>query len=290
MNYRLILVAEQIINDQLNALLDRISGRGFDDLDAPKLTESGHRAEVLFSSSQSQYQLKESLRAILCETQYNGFVLQQGHNLHPQLLIMDMDSTLVQAETIDQIAAHAGRMTEVSAITESAMRGELDFSQSLTKRVAMLKGLAKGQLEQVHKALPLTSGAEQLIAAANKHNCLTVLVSGGFSYFAEPIAKRIGIDETYANELEFVDERLTGRVVGTIVDAEFKQMTLNRLISERGFDRARTIAIGDGANDLLMLDAAGLGIAFHGKPKVQAQAQAVLNHTGLEALQWLLEW
>lgn len=290
MNYSLILVAEQMISDDLNTLLETLSSNGFTSIEPPVLNSTEHRAEVSFTSEKSQHELKELLRVTLSDSDYDGFVLQQGHNLNPQLLIMDMDSTLVQAETIDQIADHVGRMAEVSAITESAMRGELDFSQSLKKRVAMLEGLPKAQLEQVHDALPLTSGAESLIAAANKNNCLTVLVSGGFTYFAQPIANRIGIDEIYANELEFVDDQLTGRVIGTIVDAEFKQMTLNRIISEYGFDRERTIAIGDGANDLLMLGDAGLGIAFHGKPKVQEQAQSVLNRFGLDGLQWLLDW
>lgn len=290
MNYRLILVAEKMSHEILASTQQKLAAKGFIFDSDVILSDSGHRAEISFNSVQDQHQLKELLRQTLAGSALDGFVLERDHHLAPQLLIMDMDSTLVQAETIDQIAKHVGRMDEVAAITESAMRGELDFTASLKKRVAMLEGLSKTELEQVHQALPLTSGAEALIRAAKVHNCMTVLVSGGFTYFAQPIADQIGIDEVYANELAFENDRLTGYVIGTIVDAEFKQKTLNRIIQERAIQRQQTIAIGDGANDLLMLKDAGVGIAFHGKPRVQEQAQAVINRYGLEALQWLLNW
>lgn len=291
MNYFLYLVGNQTIaQDAIDRLGFSLENKGFKWVEAEKFTFNAPRTEISCRSELELNQLKEILREQLANLPLEGFVLQDRACLTPELIIMDMDSTLVQAETIDQIANYVGRMPEVSAITEAAMRGELDFVQSLTKRVAMLMGLDKTQLEHVHDALPLTSGAANLIAAARKNNCMTVLVSGGFTYFAQPIADRIGIDEVYANELEFAENKLTGRVVGTIVDAEFKQDTLNRLINEKGFSRSNTIAVGDGANDLLMLGDAGLGIAFHGKPKVQQQAGAVINHYGLEAIQWLLDW
>ena len=291
MNYFLYLVGNQTIAaDAVDRLGTSLANKGFAWRDQTAFTLTSPRTELSFSSDLSAAELKEILREQLAKLPLEGFVLADVAPLTPELLIMDMDSTLVQAETIDQIAHHAGRMPEVSAITEAAMRGELDFVQSLTKRVAMLMGVDKTQLEHVHDALPLTSGAAALIAAARQNNCMTVLVSGGFTYFAQPIADRVGIDEVYANELEFAENKLTGRVVGNIVDAEFKRETLNRLISEKGFSRSKTIAVGDGANDLLMLGDSGLGIAFHGKPKVQQQASAVINHYGLEAIQWLLDW
>ena len=291
MNYYLILVGNQTIAaDAIDRLGTSLRNNGFAWNNPGDFNITAPRTELSFRSELSASELKEILREQLAKLPLEGFIVEDPTLLSPELIIMDMDSTLVQAETIDQIAHHAGRMPEVSAITESAMRGELDFVQSLTKRVAMLMGVDKTQLEHVHDALPLTSGAASLIAAARENNCLTVLVSGGFTYFAQPIAERLGIDEVYANELEFAENKLTGRVIGTIVDAEFKRDTLNRLISDKGLSRSKTIAVGDGANDLLMLGDAGLGIAFHGKPKVQQQASAVINHYGLEAIQWLLDW
>ena len=235
--------------------------------------------------------LKEAIQSLVNDAGFDCLLKPAAEaDITPKLLIMDMDSTLVQAETIDQIAKHAGVMSEVSAITESAMRGELDFTQSLLKRVSMLNGIAEAELTEVHNALPLTTGAETLIHGANAHDCYTVLVSGGFTYFAQPIADRIGIQEVHANTLEFADGRLTGRVTGAIVDAAYKKNTLERLLVERGIKRQETIAIGDGANDLLMLGAAGTGIAFHGKPKVQAESKVALNLFGLDALNWWQGW
>ncbi len=291
MNFHLYLVGNQpIANNACQRILSQLVNNGFQLSDPDEFTFSPPRTEVLFESDLPRSELNRQLHQALRNLPLEGFILADTSVLKPELIIMDMDSTLVQAETIDQIAHHAGRMAEVSAITEEAMRGELDFVQSLNKRVAMLMGIDRVQLDHVHDALPLTSGAADLITAAQKNHCMTVLVSGGFTYFAQPIADRLGIDEVYANELEFAENKLTGRVVGTIVDAEFKRDTLNRLIDEQSFSRMKTMAIGDGANDLLMLADAGLGIAFHGKPKVQQKADSAINYFGLEAVQWLLGW
>ena len=248
-----------------------------------------YRQAYRLSSALSAQELKERLRSVLVSFPLDGFVKPwQSRMLKARLIIMDMDSTLVQAETIDQIAKHAGVMSEVSKITEAAMRGELDFTQSLIKRVAMLRGISRTQLEAVHDYLPLTEGAEALLKYAKDNDCMTVLVSGGFTYFAQPIVARLGIDEMHANELGFEGDTLSGEVIGKVVDAQYKKDTLVSLIREHGFDKNETIAIGDGANDLLMLSAAGTGIAFHGKPKVQEQADSVINHYGLQAVSWLL--
>jgi phosphoserine phosphatase len=249
------------------------------------------RQAYRISSGRPAHDLKERLRKALINLPLDGFIKPwQQRTIDAKLIIMDMDSTLVQAETIDQIAAHAGLMSEVSAITEAAMRGELDFTQSLTRRVAMLKGISTAQLEQVHARLPLTEGAEELVRSAKDNGCMTVLVSGGFTYFAGPIVERLGIDEMYANELGFDGDVLSGVVNGRVVDAAYKKDTLVRLIAELGLSPAQTIAVGDGANDLLMLAEAGTGIAFHGKPRVQEQADSVINHYGLQAIKWLLGW
>lgn len=292
MNYCLWLVgSEDIAEPEFALIKTKITSTGIGWSDDNRADFRAGRCAYKLVTSLEQQDVKEQVRVSLEGLALDGFVIPwEQRMLKPELIIMDMDSTLVQAETIDQIAKHAGVMDKVSEITEAAMRGELDFKASLKRRVSMLEGLTRDQLEPVHQSLPLTNGARELIQAARKNNCMTVLVSGGFNYFAAPIVKDLGIDEYYANELEFENEVLTGKVVGTIVDAEFKQDTLNRLISEHGFSRANTIAVGDGANDLLMLGDAGLGIAFHGKPKVQHEAQAVINHLGLDAIQLLLGW
>ncbi|MCP4120695.1 MAG: phosphoserine phosphatase SerB, partial [Bacteroidetes bacterium] len=194
----------------------------------------------------------------------------------PGLLIMDMDSTLVQAETIDEIARVAGVVDKVATITESAMRGELDFTESLHARVSMLEGVLVDDIASVHDCLPLTEGAKNLLALAKANGCHTALVSGGFTMFAAPIAESLGFDTLSANTLEVKDGRLTGNVVGDVVDGESKLRTLQRLQKQLELEDEQIIAIGDGANDLPMLTAAGTGIAFHAKPKVQQQASARL--------------
>ena len=206
------------------------------------------------------------------------------------LLIMDMDSTLIQAETIDEIARVAGVGDKVSEITEAAMRGELDFTESLIARVSMLKGITVESIESVHECLHLTEGAENLLKKASSNGCYTALVSGGFTLFAEPIAKSLGFDTISANMLEIDKGKLTGKVQGHIVDSNSKLKTLNQLKKQLGLSREQIIAIGDGANDLPMLSAAGTGIAYHAKPKVQEQASAIINHNNLNAVTWLLDW
>jgi len=213
------------------------------------------------------------------------------HNtIKPGLLIMDMDSTLVQAETIDEIARVAGVGDKVAEITESAMRGELDFTESLNARVSMLAGISIEAIAGVHDCLPLTEGAENLLRLAKKNGCHTALVSGGFTMFAGPIAKSLGIDTLSANTLEIENGKLTGKVVGDVVDGNSKLDTLKRLQQQLALEPEQIIAIGDGANDLPMLSAAGTGIAFHAKPRVQQQASAKLNFNNLNGVNWFLNW
>ena len=205
------------------------------------------------------------------------------------LIAMDMDSTAITIECIDEIADFAGVKSEVSAITEAAMRGEIDFQQSLKQRVACLAGLATSVLAEVYEARLLPSqGLAELMRAAQKNQVKTLLVSGGFTYFTELMRTRFGYTYTRANTLGERDGRLTGAVCGAIVDAQEKARLLHFLASTLPANRRATVAIGDGANDLPMLKAATLGVAFHAKPKVRAQVPVAINVGGLDTLLALL--
>jgi phosphoserine phosphatase len=196
---------------------------------------------------------------------------------------MDMDSTLISIECIDEIADMVGIKPQISDITERAMRGELDFAQSLRERVALLKGLEESDLMRVlNERLKLNPGAVKWIAACKANNITTLLVSGGFTFFAERVKEMLNLDYAVSNSLEIIDGKLTGKVLGNIVDAQTKADELIKLREKLGLSSAQTIAIGDGANDLKMMSAAGIGIAYHAKPIVQAQASYALNHIGLD--------
>ena len=206
------------------------------------------------------------------------------------LLVTDMDSTLISIECIDEIADMLGLKPQVSAITEAAMRGELDFEASLTQRVALLKGLPEEDLLRVYQQrLTLNPGAEQLIAYLKTSSIKLALVSGGFTFFTDKLKQRLGIDYTLANTLDVVEGRLTGRVVGNIVGAQAKADLLLQLSEQLSLQRHQVIAMGDGANDLLMMQQAGLSVAYHAKPTVQAQTDCQLNQTGLNAVIDLLK-
>ena len=204
------------------------------------------------------------------------------------LLVMDMDSTAIQIECIDEIAKLAGVGELVSAITESAMRGELDFEQSLRRRVGTLKGAPESILQQVRENLPLMPGLVETIQTLQKYGWKTAIASGGFTYFADYLKALLQLDFAASNQFDIEDGKLTGLVKGDVVDAQYKAKTLQRLLEEYGIDSQHSIAIGDGANDLAMMNVAGLGIAFHAKPKVQQQAQIVINFADLTALLCLL--
>jgi phosphoserine phosphatase len=217
-----------------------------------------------------------------------AFQVDDVYRRNRRLVAFDMDSTLIQTEVIDELAAAAGVGDEVSAITEAAMNGELDFKESLVKRVALLKGLEESVLEQIAARLPLTPGAERLIRTLRSLGYRTAILSGGFSFFGNDLQQRLGIDFVFANELEVEDGRLTGRVSGEIVDGARKAALLRELADQAGIRLEQTIAVGDGANDLPMLDAAGLGIAFHAKPKVRASAEQVISNLGLDGILYLI--
>ena len=204
------------------------------------------------------------------------------------LLVMDMDSTAIQIECIDEIAKLAGVGELVSAITESAMRGELDFEQSLRRRVGTLKGAPESILQQVRENLLLMPGLVETIQTLQKYGWKTAIASGGFTYFADYLKALLQLDFAASNQFDIEDGKLTGLVKGDVVDAQYKAKTLQHLLEEYGIDSQHSIAIGDGANDLAMMNVAGLGVAFHAKPKVQQQAQIVVNFADLTALLCLL--
>lgn len=206
-----------------------------------------------------------------------------------RLICFDMDSTLIQTECIDELADRAGVGAEVRAITESAMRGEIDFKESFTRRVALLKGLDVSVMKDIAEHLPITEGVDRLMTILKRYGYKIAILSGGFTYFGEYLQRRYGIDYVYANELEIDDNgKLTGRYVGEIVDGHRKAELLKLIAQVEKVNLAQTIAVGDGANDLPMISGAGLGIAFHAKPRVVANAKQSINTIGLDGVLYFL--
>ncbi|HEY4318104.1 MAG TPA: phosphoserine phosphatase SerB [Herbaspirillum sp.] len=202
-----------------------------------------------------------------------------------KLLAMDMDSTLITIECIDEIADMQGLKPQVAAITEAAMRGEIEFPESLTRRVALLKGLDASALQRVYdERLALSMGAQPMLDAIQAAGLKTLLVSGGFTFFTERMQQRLGLDYTHANVLEISDGKLTGRVIGGIVDADEKQRTVERVCAELGCSTRQAIVMGDGANDLKMMGISGMSVAFRAKPVVRRQADVALNFVGLDGI------
>ncbi len=202
-----------------------------------------------------------------------------------KLLAMDMDSTLITIECIDEIADMQGLKPQVAAITAAAMRGELEFNESLTRRVALLKGLDASVLQRVYdERLQLSPGAEPMLAAIQQACIRTLLVSGGFTFFTDRMKDRLGLDYAHSNVLEIVNGKLTGKLVGGIVNADEKRNTVERVCSELGIVPSQAIVMGDGANDLNMMKIAGLAVAFRAKPVVRAEASVALNFVGLDGI------
>jgi phosphoserine phosphatase len=199
-----------------------------------------------------------------------------------------MDSTLIEAEVIDELAKRAGVGDEVAAITESAMRGEIDFTESFKRRVALLKGLDESVLEDIAANLPITEGAEKLINALRALGYKTAILSGGFTYFGKYLQQKLGIDYVHANELAIENGKVTGEVVGRVVDGQRKAELLKEIATIERLNLAQVIAVGDGANDLPMLGIAGLGIAFRAKPVVKESAEHAISNLGLDGILYLL--
>lgn len=232
----------------------------------------------------------QSLPDALCQSLHNEQldwgIVPAGRTINDfKLVVFDMDSTLINIECIDELADFAGRKAEVSAITEAAMRGELDYRESLKKRVAILEGLNAQVLARVFgERLMLNPGARELLEALQAANIHTALLSGGFTYFTERLRIELGLDFATSNELEIVSGKLTGKVVGDIVDAQAKADMLLQLSKEFGLSKDQVMAVGDGANDLLMMAEAGTSVAYHAKPATQAEATHAINHGGLDSI------
>jgi phosphoserine phosphatase len=205
-----------------------------------------------------------------------------------RLVCFDMDSTLIQAEVIDELAKHAGVGEEVIRITEAAMRGEINFSESFKQRIALLKGLDEKVMVEIAENLPLTEGAERLFRTLKKYGFKTAILSGGFTYFGKYLQNKLGIDYVFANQLEIVDGKLTGNYVGDIVDGAKKAELLRNIAFKEDIHLKQTVAVGDGSNDLPMINIAGLGIAFHAKPVVKKNAQHAISTTGLDSILYLM--
>ncbi|WP_299954597.1 phosphoserine phosphatase SerB [uncultured Modestobacter sp.] len=230
-------------------------------------------------------QLRTALATVAAETGTDVAVEQAGLSRRSKrLIVLDVDSTLVRGEVIDELAARAGRAAEVARITAAAMNGELDFEESLRARVAVLAGLPVGVLDEVREHLVLTPGARTLIRTLQRLGFRCGIVSGGFTQITDPLAETLGLDFAAANTLEVADGKLTGGLVGEVVDRAGKARALARFAAEHGIPLEQTVAVGDGANDLDMLNAAGLGIAFNAKPVVREQAHAALNQPYLDAV------
>jgi len=205
-----------------------------------------------------------------------------------RLVCFDMDSTLIQTEVIVELAKQHGVGEEVYEITEAAMRGELDFNESFIKRIALLEGLEESVMEGIARNLPITEGAETLFKTLNKYGFKTAILSGGFNYFGKYLQHKLGIDYVFSNELEIIDGKLTGKHLGDIVNGEMKAELLKKIAFKEDIHLEQVVAVGDGANDLPMLNVAGLGIAFHAKPKVKENAQQAISTIGLDAILYLM--
>ncbi len=273
----LTIVAQREATSLTPAILNQIRNaiRGA----PPVVLSPGEAADIPLSVPLDRIALRDAIGGNQIDA-----IVTKARGRRKALLIADMDSTIIQGETLDELAAFAGLGERISAITARAMNGELDFKSALRERVAMLKGLNLDALEKTWQQVRLTPGARELVATMRSKGALTALVSGGFTFFTGKVAAQLGFDIHRSNTLLDDGSALTGRVADPILDRDSKLAALNELAAERGVRLHATLAVGDGANDLDMLKAAGLGIAFHAKPIVAREARAKVDHADLRAL------
>ena len=274
-------------SESLAGLLQQITSW----IDRPRAAarlDRGTRSSLRFASLKITPEWQSAVAALCAGHEVDHAFLPLGrHRLSDYaVLAMDMDSTLITIECIDELGDWCGRKAEIAAITEAAMRGEIpNFAESLRQRVALLAGLDSSALESVYaERLRLSPGADRLLSVSHSAGLKTLLVSGGFTFFTDRLRDRLGLTFAHANQLEIMDGKLTGRVLGPIVDADAKAAELQRVCRQLGVSLDRSIAIGDGANDLKMLGLAGLGVAYHAKPVVAAQADTAIRYGGLDRL------
>lgn len=277
-----VLSNEGLNIDSMTRLTGRIS------LEDESLTKASVELSVRGTPKNKQFLQSEFVRL----SQELGYDISfQEDNLfrrNRRLICFDMDSTLIETEVIDELAEKAGVGEQVKAITESAMRGEIDFCESFAKRVSLLKGLDVSVMDEIAKNLPIMEGADRVLKILKKYGYKIAILSGGFTYFGNYLKNRFNLDYVYANELEIEDGKLTGRYVGDIVDGKRKAELLRLIAQIENLDLQQVIAVGDGANDLPMLNCAGLGIAFHAKPKVKENAKQSISSIGLDGVLYML--
>ncbi|WP_298091712.1 phosphoserine phosphatase SerB [uncultured Sphingomonas sp.] len=275
----LIAAGGRLADGDLQAAADRLAAAAIEPGER-RWIDSGVAGDIDFTGD--PLLAREALEGVFAAT---DVVVQPSEGREKRLLVADMDSTMITVECIDELADYAGIKAEVAEVTERAMRGELDFGAALDARVALLEGLREDVIAQcLAERVTLMAGARALVRTMKARGGLTVLVSGGFTRFAEPVAAEIGFDRAIANVLEIADGRLTGRVRKPIVGSDTKETTLLAALTERGLEPGASMAVGDGANDLAMIRRAGLGVAFRAKPIVAGAAGARVDHGDLTAL------
>lgn len=298
--YIVTILGEKLAAEQISEVTNVISDKGLNIDSIKRLTG---RLSLVKSEEYPRASIQLSIRGkIENKSELTERFMQISHDLdvdiafqednifrrNRRLVCFDMDSTLIQTEVIDELAELAGVGEEVRAITESAMQGEIDFNESFKMRMKLLKGLSESVLQEVAENLPITKGARRLVDTLHAYGFKTAILSGGFTYFGNYLKEKLDIDYVHANELEIKDGILTGNYIGDIVDGTKKAEFLKALAHKEGIDISQTIAVGDGANDLAMMDLAGLGIAFHAKPKVKNNAQSSISSIGLDGVLYLL--